>query len=217
MIASVNRVFQVLVLCTAVAAAGCVSTPQADLTGSEVVLSQSQTDLRASAAQLREQFGAAGWSASQGGNSFGRLANMLLNGREENPALSPVQLYVARIAPAGADPSAIHASLETDLSTAASLAGTVAIHARAIGDGDSADHSSLASDLGATEDAIAAVSRALDFFDAAIVGVSQRLSSEQISDLQGRHDQLRAEFDRLGDAADAIADRRRAARDGLFS
>lgn len=193
-----------------------MSTPQAASTGDTVALTQTQSDLRTASRELVSHFEEAGWSASTSG-SFGQLANMLLNGRSEDREPSPSAVYLARIAPDGVDASAIFTALDTDLATAASMAGTVAVNARAIGEGGSADTAALAGDLSATENAIAAVSRALDFFDEAVTGVNDRLEADQRAALRTRQTQLRAEFDRLGESADAIADRRRAVRSGILS
>lgn len=193
-----------------------MSTPQAATTGDTVALTQTQSDLRTASRDLVSHFEEAGWSASTSG-SFGQLANMLLNGRSEDREPSPSAVYVARIAPDGVDASTIFIALDTDLATAASMAGTVAVNARAIGEGGSADTAALAGDLSATENAIAAVSRALDFFDDAVTGVDDRLEADQLTALRTRQTQLRAEFDRLGESADAIAERRRAARSGILS
>lgn len=193
-----------------------MSTPQAALSGETVALTPTQSDLRSSSRDLVAHFEEAGWSANSGG-SFGQLANMLLNGRSENNEPSPSSVYLARIAPEGADASAIATALNTDLATAASMAGTVAVNARAIGEGGSADTSALAGDLSATENAIASVSRALDFFDQAVSGVSGRIEAHHLASLRSRQEQLRAEFNRLGESADAISERRRAARSGSLS
>lgn len=193
-----------------------MSTPQAATTGDTVALTQTQSDLRTASRDLVSHFEEAGWSASTSG-SFGQLANMLLNGRSEDREPSPSAVYLARIAPDGVDASAIFTALDTDLAAAASMAGTVAVNARAIGEGGSADTAALAGDLSATENAIAAVSRALDFFDEAVTGVNDRLEADQLAALRTRQTQLRAEFDRLGESADAIAERRRAARSGILS
>ncbi|MBI1233694.1 MAG: hypothetical protein GC208_04250 [Alphaproteobacteria bacterium] len=203
-------------LCAALALSGCVSTPQAATTGDTVALTQTQSDLRTTSRELVSHFEEAGWSASTSG-SFGQLANMLLNGRSEDREPSPSAVYLARIAPDGVDASTIFTALDTDLAVAASMAGTVAVNARAIGEGGSADTAALAGDLSATENAIAAVSRALDFFDEAVTGVDDRLEADQLAALRIRQTQLRAEFDRLGESADAIAERRRAARSGILS
>ena len=211
-----NVIFRVIGLCAALALSGCVSTPQAASTGDTVALTQTQSDLRTASRELVSHFEEAGWSASTSG-SLGQLANMLLNGRSEDREPSPSAVYLARIAPDGVDASAIFTALDTDLATAASMAGTVAVNARAIGEGGSADTAALAGDLSATENAIAAVSRALDFFDEAVTGVNDRLEADQRAALRTRQTQLRAEFDRLGESADAIADRRRAVRSGILS
>lgn len=211
-----NVIFRVVGLCAALALTGCVSTPQAAMNADTVALTQTQTDLRSSSRELVSHFEEAGWSANAAG-SFGQLANMLLHGRAETSEPSPSEIYLARIAPDGADAATIFTALDTDLATAASMAGTVAINARAIGEGGSADTAALAGDLSATENAIAAVSRALDFFDQAVAGVDQRVDADRLAALRTRQAQLRAEFNRLGESADAIADRRRAARSGILS
>ena len=193
-----------------------MSTPQAATTGDTVALTQTQSDLRTASRDLVSHFEEAGWSANTSG-SFGQLASMLLNGRSEDREPSPSAVYLARIAPDGVDAATIFTALDTDLATAASMAGTVAVNARAIGEGGSADTAALAGDLSATENAIAAVSRALDFFDEAVAGVDQRVDADRLAALRTRQAQLRAEFNRLGESADAIADRRRAARSGILS
>ncbi|MEN0651545.1 MULTISPECIES: hypothetical protein [Hyphobacterium] len=194
----------------------CVSTPQTASTADAVALTQGQSDLRTSSRQLVTHFQEAGWSANTGG-SFGQLANMLLNGRSDTDAPTPSETYLARIASDNSDSSAIFTALDTDLATAAGMAGTVAVNARAIGEGGAADTAALAGDLTATEDAIASVSRALDFFDQAMSEAEGRIETDQVMALRARYSQLRTEFDRLGESADAIADRRRAVRSGAVS
>lgn len=211
-----NVIIRVIGLCAALALTGCVSTPQAAMSGETVALTRTQSDLRTSSRDLVAHFEDAGWSANSGG-SFGQLANMLLNGRSETNEPAPSSIYLARIAPEGADAVSIFTALDTDLATAASMAGTVAVNARTIGEGGSADTAALAGDLSATENAIASVSRALDFFDQAVSGVSGRVDADQLASLRTRQEQLRAEFSRLGESADAIAERRRAARSGSLS
>lgn len=209
------RIFRIGILTVAIGLAGCVSTPQTASDADTVALSQTQTDLRDASRLLRDQYREAGWSASRNGG-IGQFANMLLNGRDETAdTLSPAESYLARIAPDGAEPQAVFVAIDTDLSTAASLAGTVAVHARGVANGSGVD--SLGRDLEATEETIAAVSRAIEFFSSAIEGVSGRVSDVQLETLNERHDRLRTEFDRLSEAADGIADRRRDARNGIFS
>lgn len=198
------------------ALAGCVSTPQTASVSDEISLSQTQSDLRTASRDLTGHFQEAGWSTGEGG-SIGALAGILLNGRTESREPDPVVTYLARIAPPEAGADTVFTAIETDLAAAASMAGTVAVHARAIGEGDSAETSALAGDISATEDAIVAVSRALEFFGDAIAAVDSRLDEEQRAALIARRQQLRAEYERLGESADAIADRRRAARSGILS
>lgn len=197
--------------------AGCVSTPEAGPGASQLQLSEIQSDLRTASQELRDHYSEAGWSAPMSGASFGALASMLLDGRREDQGPTPVETYLASFAGSDASAFQIHARLEADLATATTLAADVASAARSVALSGSIETRGLAGDLGATEDAIAAISRADDFFDTTIIAVSERLEPEQLSALRSRHQALRHEFDRLGTAADVIADRRRALRGGTLS
>jgi len=211
------RSFPAVALCACLALAGCVSTPQASVAPDAVEVSQTQSDLRSASRQLRDQYREAGWATASGTAAFGQLANMLLNGRQADSARTPVQRYLDVNAPADRDAADIFTALDTDLSTATSLAGTVAVHARTISQGGTVNAATLGDDLDAAEQAIASVARALEFFSAAVDSVADRLDPEHQDSLRARQAQLRVEFERLGEAADGIADRRRSVRNGIFS
>lgn len=192
----------------ALAAGGCVATPAArpDLTA-EIQLTENERVLRAAVRQLDARYEEAGWSVADAGQSAMRLATMLLNGGTGVARPAQAMIYLETRRAEGEAASAVLA----DVREARDLAAEVTTASLAITNrGLVQSRERLAADLALTERAIADVRRAVDLFETVAGELSPELNEDELNTLNAQILTLRQEFTRLGEAADALSERRRA-------
>ncbi|MEE2566977.1 hypothetical protein [Hyphobacterium marinum] len=192
----------------ALAAGGCVATPAARPNATaEIQLTENERALRTAVRALDARYEEAGWSVGDAGQSAMRLAAMLLNGGSDEERPLPSMAYLESRRADGAPASAILA----DVREARDLAAEVTTASMAISSrGLVQSRERLAADLALTERAIADVRRAVDLFETVAGELSAELNEDDRNALNARILTLRQEFTRLGEAADALSERRRA-------
>lgn len=194
----------------ALAAGGCVSTPMSGPSEPrEAQLTDNERELRNAVRALDARYQEAGWSVGDAGQSAMRFAAMLLDGAQGRERASPAQDYLAaRRASADGD---IASAVIADVREARDLAADVTTRSMAISsNGLVQSRERLAADLALTERAIADVRRAVDLFESVAQALEEELSTDETQALNARILTLRQEFVRMGEAADALSERRRA-------
>ena len=197
---------------TAAVCAGCTSAP-IDMSAADPVEApamERQSALRAEAGALVSRVEDNGWSLSADPTEAARaFLGRLIGGGEDAARDDAVAAYLAD----HDDPfRAAVADIEALAAQTRSLSGLAVAVAGADG---RLPQEELSEDIAASERALGAVRRAADFFQA--VGRKADLNDAQEAALSSTVSALRESAAGLAEGADALAERRWAARSGLFS
>jgi hypothetical protein len=202
-------------LCLALSAAamsGCASAPIDMLSAAPGEAVADQVELRSAANALADRIDQAGWTLSATPAEARRsFLNRLIGGRSDEGEAEPeddaVTLYLASVS----TPQAV----EADLISLIDGADDVAAQTLTVASSDDAlGARALADDLAAVERALGAVRRATAFFDAVLA--QGGWDDASVFGLAAQLETARAAETRLAASADALAERRWAARSGLF-
>lgn len=203
-------------LSLAVLASACVATPSMNSGDAPAYqMSQEERDLRNAVRSLDARYEEAGWSDGNVGESAMRFAQMLMHGASgRDPQISRSDAYLSRIESRASD--VIAASVLTDMDEAHALAAQVTTLALTVAGLQGRPRELLAADLTLTERAIADVGRAIDLFE----GVSETLAGNadeaMLNQINAKSLAMRQELTRMGEAADALSERRRQSRDRII-
>ncbi len=199
-----------LALCAATMS-GCASAP-IDMRGvQEGGAIAGQMELRSAANALADRLDQAGWTVSATPAEATRsFFDRLIGGAdadEAEPQEDPVALYLALAETAEA--------VSVDISDLVSETNALATQALGVASSDQAlGAQTLADDLAAVERSLGAVRRATGFFEAVLAQGDWDAAAPYA--LEARLESLRAAQTRLAASADVLAERRWAARSGLF-
>lgn len=194
--------------------AGCTSAP-IDMSASDPLEAEAldhQAALRSGAARLVETVEGNGWSVSANPAEAARaILGRLIGGEDSGDAEGPADAVATYLA--GQD--APFQSAVSDVEALSSLTRDVTTLAIAVASSDGRlPQAALARDIAASENALGAVRRAAAFFEA--VGEQAAFSEEQTEAFSSALSGLKEAEAGLARGADALAERRWAARSGLF-
>lgn len=190
---------------------GCASAPIDMLGAPQGEAVAGQIELRSAANALADRLEQAGWTVSATPAEATRsFFDRLLGGGDEDeaePQDDPVALYLAT--------ASTPETVEADIAGLIEDSNDVAAQSLSVASSDDAlGARTLADDLAAVERALGAVRRANGFFEAVL---AQGDWDERAAyALEAQLENARASETRLAASADALAERRWAARSGLF-
>ena len=200
-----------MVICVA-ALSACVATPQGptNFMAASSPLPAEQVTLRSNAAGIDARFHAAGWVADGHGAAMQRLTGMLMFGRRAADRQTPLQFYYETAGLTAANAEVILVTARRDIAEAATLIHNLGRDSEAVAQAAGVSSSSLADDVGELERALSDARQVIDLFWSVDADTGTNVLTEEIGALE-------LATERLRDATDALAQRRRELRNAPAS
>jgi hypothetical protein len=200
-----------MVICAAVLPA-CVATPQGPtgFMAASSPLPAEQVELRNNAAEIDARFHEAGWVADGHGAAMQRLTGMLMFGRRDADRQSPLQFYYQTAELTDANADVILETARRDIAEATTLIYSLGRDSDAVAGATGVTSSSLGDDVGELERTLSDARQVVDLFRSVDIDTGADALTEEIGALE-------LATERLRDATDALAQRRRELRNAPAS
>lgn len=200
-----------MVICAAILSA-CVATPQgpSNFMAASSPLPPEQVALRSHAADIEARFHAAGWVADNHGAAMQRLTGMLMFGRREADRQTPLEFYYQTAGLTDANVETILATARRDIAEATTLIYDLGRESEAVAGAAGVSSSSLGEDVGELERTLSDARQIIDLFRSVDAETGAEALNEEIGALELASERLR-------DATDALAQRRRELRNAPAS